>query len=123
VTEALFERLSCPATGFRQPAAACFTKLRLLRTQLRVKVWEANMQNQWVAMEHYRLHVVEEWPDSPYKQATLAAIQSTLTSLSREACPVKNQVQCTICASRKRSRVLQFMDTPRTVAERTNLAA
>ena len=32
------------------------------------------MQLEWLATEHYRLHRVEEWPDSPRKEATLAAI-------------------------------------------------
>ena len=39
--------------------------------------------NQWIAMEHYRLHTVEGWPDSPYKEATLAAIYSSLAGLAR----------------------------------------
>ena len=34
------------------------------------------MKDQWLAMEHYRLHTVEEWPDSPHKAGELAAIQS-----------------------------------------------
>jgi len=28
---------------------------------------------QWVRTEHHRLHCVEGWPDSPYKEAVLAA--------------------------------------------------
>jgi hypothetical protein len=36
------------------------------------------MHFQWLSMEHYRLHIAEEWPDGPYKEATLAAIHSTI---------------------------------------------
>jgi hypothetical protein len=37
--------------------------------------------NRWVSMEQYRLDVVRAWPASAYKDATLAAIYSTPTSL------------------------------------------
>ena len=36
---------------------------------------------QWIKMEHYRLHCAERWPDSDYKEAVLAAIRSTLNTL------------------------------------------
>ena len=39
------------------------------------------MYAEWVAAEHHRLHVVEEWPESPHKKVALAAIQSSLYSL------------------------------------------
>jgi hypothetical protein len=42
------------------------------------------MLSNWIAMEYHRLHLVEKWPDSPRKEANLAAIRSTLASLSRE---------------------------------------
>ncbi len=75
------------------------------------------MQKQWVALEHYRLHLVEGWPDTPYKQATLAAIQSTLASLLREGVRATSQQQCAICLSRKRaSMVLEFPSTGRIAA-------
>jgi len=41
-----------------------------------------NKHKQWIAVERYRLRCVSEWPDSNYKQATLAAILSALESLS-----------------------------------------
>ena len=82
------------------------------------------MQKQWVAMEHYRLHMVEEWPDSPYKQATLAAIQSTLVSLLPEAGVATSQQQCAICMSRKRtSKVLDFPSATPIAAGCTTVAA
>jgi len=40
--------------------------------------------NQWVAMERYRLDVVRQWPPSARRDATLAAIYSTLASLAPE---------------------------------------
>ena len=40
------------------------------------------LQSQWVSMERYRLEVVRTWPPSAYKEATLAAIYSTLASLA-----------------------------------------
>ena len=60
------------------------------------------MTFEWIAMEHQRLHLVEEWPDGPYKQAALAAIHSTLDGLLRTlhhgaALPV-----CEVCLNRKK---------------------
>jgi hypothetical protein len=59
------------------------------------------MHLEWLAMEHYRLHVVEESPDSPHKHAALAAIHSTLDSLTKRhpelGCP-----PCEVCSSRTR---------------------
>jgi hypothetical protein len=58
------------------------------------------MHRQWIAMEHYRLHCVELWPDSPYKRAVIEAIQSTLKCL-RATSPVPlQQPECTFCPSR-----------------------
>lgn len=46
------------------------------------------MANQeWIAMEHYRLHTVEAWPDSPRKNASLAAIHSALGALLADSAP------------------------------------
>jgi hypothetical protein len=39
------------------------------------------MNCQWVSMERYRLDVVRGWPPSAYKEATVAAIYSSLASL------------------------------------------
>ena len=36
---------------------------------------------QWIKVEHYRLHCAEQWPESDYKEAALAAIRSTLKAL------------------------------------------
>ena len=63
---------------------------------------------QWIRNEHYRLHCVEEWPDTPYKDAALAAIHSALERLETSLAP--NELpQCMVCASRKtRAVVLEF---------------
>jgi len=41
------------------------------------------MQSEWLAMEQYRLDCVEEWGEGRRKQATRAAILSTIASLTR----------------------------------------
>jgi hypothetical protein len=77
------------------------------------------MHRQWIAMEHYRLHCVEQWPDSLYKQAVLEAIHSALEGL-RTTSPVSQQKpECIICASK----VLEFGDESRDYTALTRLAA
>lgn len=56
------------------------------------------MRDQWLAMEHYRLHSVEAWPDSPRKEGLLRAIRSTIQSLSRGS----EDVGCHACADTRR---------------------
>jgi len=46
-------------------------------------------------MEHYRLHTVESWPESAFKQATLAAINCSLASLGDGF-----GGECAVCALR-----------------------
>jgi hypothetical protein len=77
------------------------------------------MHRQWIAMEHYRLHCVEHWPDSPYKQAVLEAIHSALERL-RTTSPVPlPKPECSICASRVR----EFGDASHDSTPSTQLAA
>ena len=40
------------------------------------------MHRGWLSVEHYRMHLMELWPDGPRKEAGLAAARSTLESLS-----------------------------------------
>jgi len=56
---------------------------------------------EWLASEHQRLHNVEQWLDSPRKQAVLGAIQSTLDSLSRHPGTAQGKFSCFLCESRK----------------------
>jgi len=45
------------------------------------------MLSEWIAVEHYRLHTVESWPASAFKQAALGAIHSALGSLGQSEWP------------------------------------
>lgn len=61
------------------------------------------MLSEWIMAEHHRLHIVEEWPDGPYKEAVLAAIRSTLDSLLRDFRAAANHPVCAICHHRRRA--------------------
>jgi hypothetical protein len=53
--------------------------------------------NQYLALEHYRLHVIEQWPNGPRKKASLAAARSTVESLNRIHCQ-GTLFECITCA-------------------------
>lgn len=55
---------------------------------------------EWIQMEHYRFHLVEDWPESPYKQATLAAIRSSLRTLLADSSDRSCACKCSICRNR-----------------------
>jgi hypothetical protein len=57
------------------------------------------MYSQWLRTEHDRLHIVEQWPDSPHKLAVLTAIRSSLASLIRKV-PSAVSLECEICLNR-----------------------
>jgi len=59
------------------------------------------MHFQWFKTEHHRLHVIEEWPDSPQKQAALAAVHSKLASLARNLPAGADRLHCEICLNYK----------------------
>lgn len=59
------------------------------------------MHFQWFKTEHHRLHIIEEWPDSPHKEAALAAIRSKLASLARNLPSDSHSLHCEICLNRK----------------------
>lgn len=81
------------------------------------------MNFEWIAMEHHRLHLIEEWPDSPHKQAALAAIHSTLEGLLRTHRHGDLPV-CEVCLSRPNAPVLvQFPKSLEIKEARTDLAA
>ena len=54
---------------------------------------------QWIDVEHYRLHCAERWPESDYKEAVLAAIHSTLKSLEATSSAPVEQPRCMVCTS------------------------
>ena len=58
------------------------------------------MKNAWFAVEHHRLHVIEEWPDGPQKEAALEAVRSSLARLAFSM--ADNLPICTVCAERRR---------------------
>jgi len=79
---------------------------------------------QWIRMEHYRLHCVEEWPDSSHKDATLISIRSALQRLETASTAAVEPAQCMVCASRKtKSVVLQVPSRPTGSPAITRLAA
>ena len=43
--------------------------------------------SEWLASEHYRIHVMGLWPDGPRKEAGLVAARSALESLARRTLP------------------------------------
>ena len=78
---------------------------------------------QWIRFEHSRLHAVEQWPSSPHKDATLAAIGSTLRRFEAES-QAPEMLRCMICASRRRAAVvLEFPSRSRESNTNTRLAA
>lgn len=67
------------------------------------------MHRDWLAMEHYRMHVMEQWPDSPRKAAGLAAVRSTIESLQKTAPADAAEFVCCDClGQRVRPNVIQF---------------
>jgi hypothetical protein len=81
------------------------------------------MIEQWIHVEHCRWHSVEEWPDSPRKEAALAGIHSALERLKSSLAPIEPQ-QCIVCASRRaESAVLTFPSRPQDSAAMKGLAA
>jgi hypothetical protein len=65
------------------------------------------MFTEWLKTEHNRLHMVEEWPDGPHKEASLRAIRSTLASLARKIQP-DMALLCETCLNRPASAMIEF---------------
>ena len=76
-------------------------------------IYSANESlRQSVKTEHYRLHCAEGWPDSPYKEAVLAAVRSTLERLEAQACEPLEPA-CMVCGTRRaQPKVLVFPSRP-----------
>jgi len=60
------------------------------------------MHAEWIAAEHHRLHLIEEWPEGRHKEVALAAIHSSLRSLLQIRRPEEPLGACEVCLSRKR---------------------
>jgi hypothetical protein len=58
------------------------------------------MQIEPMAFEHYRIHVMELWPDGPRKEAGLGSARSVLDRMARTM-PEGSSFECAICASRR----------------------
>jgi hypothetical protein len=79
---------------------------------------------QWVKVEHYRLHCVQRWPESDYKKAVLAAIHSTLTTLEAASLAPVEQRRRMVCASLQAPAVvLEFPSRSQSPIAVTRLAA
>jgi len=63
---------------------------------------------QLLKVEHYRLHSVEAWAESPRKRATLLGIHSALERLLEELPAEAGQVSCMVCDARRAPAVLKF---------------
>ncbi len=57
------------------------------------------MHRDSLAMEHYRMHVMEQWPDSPTKTASLATVRATIESLERTKPAGATPFTCAECLS------------------------
>lgn len=58
------------------------------------------MYTEWLAIEHYRLHLIEEWPEGARKAAGLAAVRAALDSLERNAPNQCSNFKCAVCCGR-----------------------
>jgi hypothetical protein len=82
------------------------------------------MLSEWIMGEHHRLHIVEEWPDGPHKEAVLAGIRSTLDRLLLDFRAAVNRPVCAICHNRRRATaVLDPFSARRNASDHKLLAA
>ncbi|HTS28284.1 MAG TPA: hypothetical protein VMH81_20565 [Bryobacteraceae bacterium] len=85
---------------------------------------ENDKLGQWIKVEHYRLHCVERWADSPHKRAVLAGIRSALERLQSASPSPAGPPPCMVCAGRRREfAVLQFPSGSQAAPVITRLAA
>jgi hypothetical protein len=78
---------------------------------------------QWIRVEHYRLHCAERWADSDYKEAALAAIHSTMKTLEAACVTTVGESLCMVCTSRQAVPVLELPSRSRELPVVTRLAA
>jgi hypothetical protein len=55
------------------------------------------MLTESLAMEHYRLHVIERWPEGDQKDAALGGVQSALDGLLRAETHDAPEWRCIVC--------------------------
>jgi len=69
---------------------------------------------QFVRVEHYRLHCAEQWADGPHKEAVIASACSKLEHLGAAAIAPAQGPICMVCEARKtrRAHVLMFPSRP-----------
>jgi hypothetical protein len=82
------------------------------------------MHAAWLASEHSRIHVIEQWPEGPRKEAALAAARSTMDSLLRSGRADVSAFHCTVCASgRNGPAIVEYPATRLHLADASDLAA
>ena len=82
------------------------------------------MHRNWLAIEHHRLHSVEEWPNGPRKEAVLHAIRSSIASVSRKLDSGETLPVCEVCLSRlSLTHIVAFPGVSQTDSNRSHLAA
>jgi hypothetical protein len=69
------------------------------------------MHDERLAFEHYRIHVMELWPDGPMKEAGIASARYALETLARTG-RKGSSFACTTCASRLQTMVVIPRDPP-----------
>jgi hypothetical protein len=74
------------------------------------------MHREWLAFEHYRIHMMELWPDGPGKEAGLSAARSGIENLTR-AMSNDSSFRCATCDSRRRT-VIAMPLAPRNGSEK-----
>jgi hypothetical protein len=78
---------------------------------------------QWIRVEHYRLHCAERWAGSDYKEAVLAAIHSTMKTLEAACVTPGGESLCMVCTTRQAAPVVELPSRSRERPVVTRLAA
>jgi hypothetical protein len=78
---------------------------------------------QWIRVEHYRLHCVQRWPDGDHKETVLAGIRSALKTLEAAYLTPVEESLCMVCTSRQAATVLELPSRSRERPAVTRLAA
>jgi hypothetical protein len=68
------------------------------------------MIRNWLMVEHHRLHLVEQWPESAHRSATLAAIRKSIETLTCNYSGAASHSHCTQCGSTPASPPSRVLD-------------